>query len=112
METTAFSYFKTNLRLGLWYALWLVLVGAACGAAYGILAGIVIEPAVFCVLFCGVIAIMNLFVAILVFGVNLLLRLLGKGNRRVIRYFALSLSIGFTYLLVFYLVYLSGLNIF
>ncbi|MFT4032280.1 MAG: hypothetical protein QM669_07660 [Siphonobacter sp.] len=111
-STTAWTYFQKNVRKGFGYALWFVILGGLSGALYGLLAGILIQPAVFTILFCGTLAVLNFIVALVIFLIGLCIAIFRKISPSIIRYFALSLSFALTYLSIYGLLYITGIQVF
>ncbi|SDM18534.1 hypothetical protein [Siphonobacter aquaeclarae] len=106
------TYFASQLRLGLRYAAWFAAIAAAFGFCYGLISGIVWQPAVFAVLFTGTLASLNFVVAVLCLLVHLGGLPFGKGSRRLVRYFGLSLGFFLVYLSFFGLIKLFNPSIF
>lgn len=101
-----------SAKRGVRYASWFVLLGAGMGALYGLLTGYVLAPALFVVVFCGVLVLLNVLPTIMVLLLNLLLAPFGGARRTRVQYVVMSLSFLAVYLLVFALLKLSGAQIF
>lgn len=110
-EPLASFLWRTAQRGGR-YALWFVLLGAGLGGLYGLLAGYLVGPALFVVVLCGVLAVLNAGVALAVLLLHLVLAPFGHGRRACLEYVVLSGSFLGVYLLFFGLLRGSGLAVF
>lgn len=107
------TYFLQTAAKGFRYALWLLLISVVSGALYGVFSGIVIRPAVFAIAFTAILVVMNFIVAFLFFLINILFMApFKKGSRRIIKYFALSLSFMIVFTIVYLLLMNTGLHLF
>ncbi|WP_295122020.1 PepSY domain-containing protein [uncultured Chitinophaga sp.] len=110
---SGWAYFVFNLKKGFKYAAWFVLTGAVMGVLYGVVSGIIVQPAIFTLLFTTVFVVLNFAVALPVFAINMIaFAPFRKSSRRVVRYFALSLSFLIVFLTVYWLLTRTGLKVF
>ncbi|RPD38664.1 PepSY-associated TM helix domain-containing protein [Chitinophaga barathri] len=107
------QYFFTMFKKGCRYALYCLAVTLLMGVLYGLASGLVIEPAVFAVSFTALLVVMNFLVALPVWGVHFFfLAPFRKGSRKIVRYFALSLSFLLVFLVSYLLLMNTGMGIF
>lgn len=110
--STSFSWFLLQVRAGIRYALYFMVIGFIMGMIYGLFGGVYIVPGLFAVALIGIFCVMNFVVALLAAIVNLILALIKKSNRRVFRYFGLSLGFVVVFLLFFYAIHIFQIEVF
>lgn len=112
-RTGAWKYIALHYKKGISYALWTILFAFLMGGLYGLVSGIVLEPAVFSLIFTGILVTANFLVAFIVMLFNLIfLTPFKKGRRPVLKYFSLSLAFVSVFIPAVMLITLSGVRIF
>jgi uncharacterized iron-regulated membrane protein len=106
-------YFTEHCKKGFRQALWVMAIGIIFGALYGLFSGLIVQPAVFAFAFTAVLVVANFIVALISFVFGLVfLAPFRKMNRRVIKYFAVSLSFTIVFTAVYIVLLNTGLTIF
>ncbi|WP_018628303.1 PepSY-associated TM helix domain-containing protein [Niabella aurantiaca] len=87
------KYFSFHFKRGLRYGLLVLGCTFLAGLLYGLISGIVMQPALFAVLYTGIIILVNFMIAVLVLVAGSVLLLLRKRVKGLLKYFSLSLAL-------------------
>lgn len=99
LHLTAAQYFLHFIKYGLKYALIVLTVSFCCGTIYGAVGGNALPAACYVVLYLAMAVVINFIVAAIVEVFQLVVLVsFGKAQRRINKYFAISLG----FLLVFF----------
>lgn len=112
-QHSVFQYFFYQLEAGFRYAAWMLLIIGVMGILYGMFSGIIWQPAVFGIAFTTVLILINFIIASagLLFNI-VFLATFKKGKRILVKYFSISLGFCITFLIAYFLLLNTGINIF
>jgi hypothetical protein len=105
-------WFGTQVKAGARYALYFLVISFLMGVIYGAFGGLFFGAGLFAASMVGIFCILNFPVSLLAVLVNLLLAIFKKSSRSVYRYFGLSLGFAVVWLLYFYVLHLSHIEVF